>query len=231
MTNFILLLLALACGTVLFLVFVAAFKYLVVYRHEIRRAKARIAAAVSRNEYVRWKQELSVLRLSFLPGMAPDRVRRLYAKKREPSHGLTGMLMPSALSICLCALCFAGSSFAWFSASQSVSAPVIQAAQYRVETVVAGDAVLSPIDGGYDLQPDTYDVTITAEGSASTGYCILNLSGTQVYTAPIAPGSIMTFTLEIREAAALKVIPQWGSSSVAEGAHITEGETYTHGGT
>lgn len=51
--------------------------------------------------------------------------------------GLSHLLAPSVISICLCAICLCGASWAWFAASASTGMASIQAANYTVSVTAA----------------------------------------------------------------------------------------------
>ncbi len=162
---------------------------------------------------------------SIVSGLRPPRVK-------DP---LTAMLLPSVLGILLSAVCLAGGSFAWFTATETVSAPTIQAAKYDVSVAVsAGEsAPVLPQGEIYRLaEPGSYTVTLTAVGDAATGYCILYLGDRQLHTVQFpggeSPGERITFTLEIGEAAELRIVPQWGSSAKPPEERLADGGTYSH---
>ncbi len=162
--------------------------------------------------------------------------RRKHAKKENRNDGLTSLLLPSFLGIMICAVCLAGGTFAWFTASQTTSTQVIKAANYSVITTVNdGTDNIDSENGIYSLEvgktySKTYKVTIEANGSATTGYCIIKLGNTEpyteVHTAPISTGQNLTIELKINKDTTLQMIAQWGTSSKPEKEFISESYTY-----
>ncbi len=149
------------------------------------------------------------------------------ARESKKENDITLTLLPSVLGILLCAVFLSSTTFAWFSATQTAKAPVIQTASYGVTAVLEkeGEALVK-VDEAYALEADhTYTVTLTATGDANTGYCILTFDDTQVHTQQIAQGTEITFTLAISRSVTLKISPQWGTSVKTE--KIASGDTYS----
>ncbi len=171
------------------------------------------------------------------------RVRRYLDSAKESSNtdGITQMLLPSVLGICVCAFCLAGGTYAWFTASQNVPTQSIIAANYDIEasvnmidvpvvseigeeslteptkipiSAVAGDKYTFDLEKGY-----TYEVTLTAVGNAKTGYCTVKFNGVEtVHTVQFPEGdgaetNSVTFKIVMKESANVSFVPQWGKSS------------------
>lgn len=105
------------------------------------------------------------------------------------------------------ALCLTGVTWAWFTASTAVKTVDIVTANYKAEVAVTdqdGNAV-EPVDGKYTLDKNTrYTVTITASGTASTGFATFSVDDidfdengeTDVFhTVQIAPGETIFFDI------------------------------------
>ncbi len=243
MENIELLIFLLLGSGISLLLLTALIKYFVCYYQDILNIKTEISRASCWREFVYWRSRLSVLRWSVLPGMNPERVKHIkrffyrgkYAKAKEKSDGLTAMLLPSLLGVAVCAICLAGGTFAWFAASQTAPAQSIQTAHYSVTALVVLDGTqLEPQNGVYPLEAGkTYSVTLEATGNATTGYCIIDLSGTDIHTVQFpAEGSTektITFRLTMDQQADMKIIPQWGSSGRAAADRVADGGHYTHG--
>ncbi len=228
--------------TALFLVFGIVFGlfigiglafYLAEQFKDIQYVKMRLRRSPSEAEYLHWRKELHTLYWCFIPGLTPGRVnklRKLFKReesdKPKESDNAFRLLMPSILGICICAVCLAGSTFAWFTASQSTAAQTITAASYDVKVTIAPEIPLE--NGAYSLKAGTaYKVVLDAGSStAATGYCVLELGGTKVVTQQFSQMSI-TIDLDIKEDVSLKVIPQWGTSASKE-EKLQNGETYTY---
>lgn len=131
--------------------------------------------------------------------------------------GLARILAPSVLAICVCTLCLCGTTWAWFTATASTAATVIQAATYTVD-VSAGEnepVKIAPESGTTTVTftaAGEYTVTLTPSGTASTGYCKISYAGASYYTEQLPSGSLH-FTVNADANSELTVTPQWGSYS------------------
>ncbi len=210
---------------------------------DINYAKMEICRAYDEDEYRYWRRELTICRLLIIPFMSYERAKRIvrffsrgrHAKKEKHNDGLTSLLLPSFLGIMICAVCLAGGTFAWFTASQTTSTQVIQAANYSiVSTVNDGTIDITAENGSYALESKKkYTVKIEATGSATTGYCIIKLGDINIHTEQFptqdnANKKSITFTLEINQAVDMEIIAQWGTSASKE-KKLQDGETYTYG--
>ncbi len=236
-SNVVLLIAAASCVAILLAV--AAVRYLLSYAKALRYVKAHLARATDWRSMVHWKRELSALRWSFIPGLTPKRVKAVrrffyrgkYARRAEMDDGLSTMLIPAILSIFLCITCLAGGTFAWFTATQTVPAQTITAANFSVEVTVTapnGMPVLPDANGTYTLGTGAYAITLKAEGTATKGYCIIDLApataaageGTPLpekkYAGPLMKGESYTFTVEsVQDDTKMMITPCWGSHEQA----------------
>ena len=126
------------------------------------------------------------------------------------------IIVSSVLGILLCIFCLAGLTWAWFSGSSSSAANSITAAEFKVKVKINGSEITSA-DGKYTLNQTVNTVTVTADGSATTGYCKVNFGGDiyhtiQIFKVPAEgkPQSV-TFTVNSVVGAELEIIPQWGT--------------------
>ncbi len=171
-----------------------------------------------------------------------------------PKHGkvsdkeFTRIMISSVLGIMLCVICLAGLTWAWFSGSVSSAANNITAASFniKIDVKVKGtETIIPPTEenGIYSFSLENnkaYDVKITADGTATTGYCEV-LFGKNVYhTIQIFnisdesnSGSILStdrpqeinFTVNATESTLLlKIVPQWGSYAIAENEKLIGNE-------
>ncbi len=219
-----------------------AVRYCLRYSVSAEVAKKKAQSACSWTEYVYWRHELSAIRWSVIPGLTPDRVKAFKRKlgktsdEKNRSDGFASLLLPSVLGICLCAVCLAGGTYAWFSSTQTVATRPIQAAKYEIDAVVSVSETGVPImaqNGYYQLEKDTvYEITVTAVGDAVTGYCIIDLGKEAVHTVQFPNGSMMpetiTFKLSVQESTDMKITPQWGSSTNAEADKIGDKGQYIY---
>lgn len=126
------------------------------------------------------------------------------------------IIVSSVLGILLCIFCLAGLTWAWFSGSSSSAANSITAAEFKVKVKINGSEITSA-DGKYTLNQTVNTVTVTADGSATTGYCIVKFGENTYHTIQIfkvpaekKPQSV-TFKVYSVAGAKLEIIPQWGT--------------------
>ncbi len=146
--------------------------------------------------------------------------------KNAPKDDIFGLMLPSILGILLCAVCLVGSTFAWFSATRTVTVRPIQAASY---TVTLDPADRRSPSQPQRLEPGLHELTLRASGTASQGYCLVQLGDTQYHTAPILPGSTFRLNLELFESVSLTITPQWGASPQSPSDWLTDGQTISYG--
>ncbi len=209
------------------------------YREDIWYIKRSMYHADSGEEYQYWKHQLHICRLSIIPGLTPHAIETIlcffHRKSKNRSDNIMSTLFPSTLCIVLCSVCLAGSTFAWFTASQSTSAQTISAANYEIKVIVSDNTKnITAENGMYNLEAKTkYHVTLIAQGSATTGYCIIKLYGKELHTEQFPTEKEPTkmsleFDIQTDEKTSLQIIGQWGSSSKTEREKITNGSTYQH---
>lgn len=135
--------------------------------------------------------------------------------ERLRSDTLRAMLLPPILCAALCLVCLCGLSWAWFTVSISAGTSSVSGAQYNVTAQVAqGETPVSMENGGFALSANTeYTVTLTAEGTASTGYGIVRFSDRELTTEQIAPGAAFSFKLIPESDTTLTAVAHWGVNS------------------
>lgn len=122
----------------------------------------------------------------------------------------------------LCAM--AVTAFAYFTSAKTAFVREIPAAVYGAEVceqisgaVVEGDYVCPKAEG------DLHSFTITASGSASTGYCAITLGEDTYTTEQIAPGTSITLTIRAEAGSVIRFTPSWGTAS--GDLHYGDGDT------
>lgn len=137
-------------------------------------------------------------------------------------------LAPSLISMCVCIMCLCGTSWAWFSEAQSGKVASVQTATYTTAVTVQRNGIDTEVVSQNGISTITlegesvYQIKITADGTAVSGYCRLELDGETYFTQPIVSGS--TFLLEIKANVdgVLTITPQWGTCSAAQGVLSSE---------
>lgn len=194
-------------------------------------------AASDDKEYTRWRRELSCHYLRLIPFITKKNVswfydrfvyKPKYAKKEERYDGIYHLLAPSLAGVVLCVTCLFGVSWAWFTSSQSATAGEVRSAAFTAaievvdaDTEVAVTPTLS--DDGWDFEyvlsaGAEYGVSITAGGTATTGYCSVYFKDNTLreYTVQLAPGDSVAFTAyATSEGGTLVIAPRWGVGPAA----------------
>lgn len=153
------------------------------------------------------------MRLFTRAGYRPKRI-----ETKKQSDGLLHLLTISTVGLCACLICLCGVSWAWFTATTSTAATVIQAATYTVNVSADGsaDVKITPESGTTTVTFTTagvYTVTLTPSGTASTGYCKISYANADYYTGQLPTGGELHFTVNADANSELTVTPQWGSYS------------------
>ncbi len=211
---------------------------------DINYAKMELCRAYDEDEYRYWRRELTICRLLLIPFMSYETAKKIvkffsrgrHAKKEKYNDGLTSLLLPSFLGIIICAVCLAGGTFAWFTASQSTTTQTIIAAEYNIDVVVENTADNQPINstnGLYSLAADIdYKIKITATGDATTGYCVIQLNDDeplhteQFPTKDDVNKNTIEFTIHTDKQTTMQITAQWGSSTKTEEERIKNGAKY-----
>lgn len=237
-------------AVLLFAVFVFAgvafLRFLARFNRATQYITGKLEHARDEDEYRQWHQALCCHYLCLIPFVNDKNVMVIYrklfhktprVKKENYSDGLYHMLAPSAIAVVMCTVCLCGSSWAWFTASQSGQVAQISTATYLIEvSCKIGDDSAHPLaqsdEGQYTLplvgDVTCYEITIAASGTASTGYCTLTFGETTYHTAPIANGEQFVFQLVSYENGVLHMRHQWGTSTATEHV-ITQNTVLTLG--
>lgn len=119
----------------------------------------------------------------------------------------------SMLIIVFCMTFMLSSAFAFFSDDVEAEVSTLKGAYYTVNVDLADS------DGNY-VTPlaleDVHTFIISAEGTASTGYCEVEINGTSYYTHQITPGEELRLTVIAAADTKIKFIPQWGTCAYEE---------------
>lgn len=210
------------------------------FNSDTRYITGEMRRAVDYNQYRYWRRELRCHYLCLIPFVTERNVMRVYrfffhrgkhAQDEIRSDGVIHILAPSIIGICICTICLCGASWAWFTASTGSSTTKIQAATYSVEvTAKTGDIdvlVTSADNGKTEISlksGQTYTVTLRATGTAENGFCIVKFEDTDYYTKQLAPGVMLTFTVNTSKASTMTITPQWGTCAAEPADKVTDGE-------
>ena len=148
---------------------------------------------------------------------------RLYKKLFYlPGHGKIPnrvycfKMIASLLTIIACIAAMASSAFAFFYQRISTENSTITAAYYSVSVDNAQDGTyICPL--AYE---DKHTFKITANGSATTGYCKIQIGDAVYYSDQIPQGEALEITVFATEGTVITFTPRWGTSS-----YYVSGET------
>ncbi len=115
----------------------------------------------------------------------------------------------SILTILACTTVMAASTFALFYVDISTDSSTIAGAYYSVTVDnTENSTYICPL--AYE---DKQTFEIKADGTATTGYCMIRVGEQVYYTEKIPQGSSLTLTVQAAKDTPISFIPQWGTSS------------------
>ncbi len=214
--------------------------FFMMFRRDTAYIKCEMRRAETYSEYCCWRRELRCHRLCLLPFVNSTNAYRIYnalfchGKKTMPQtrrpkkqRGIFAILAPSAISGAICVACLCGVSWAWFTTNVGSTTQSIQTAQFSVTATVTANAenentkpvavtpaAENPLQFNGLLANTPYTVTLTASGTASTGFCKLELNGQKYLTPQLSPSAVFTFIyIPANAETSLLVQPQWGTAA------------------
>lgn len=202
-------------------------EFFVRFNGETRIITGEMRRARSDGEYRHWRKRLRCHYLCLIPFVNEKNVMRLYGRifarsdrraANKRTDGLYHMLVPSMAGVVVCAICLCGASWAWFTASQSSSVATIQSATYTAQVTLDGRTpygARSEFDFEI-LDGNAHEVTLTADGSADSGYCKIELGSDVYFTPQLAKGESFTFFVAGAHTD-VKITPQWGTRASSDG--------------
>ena len=237
----ILLIMLIVSAFVILMVKLAA--YIRHFNGETRRIIMKMQRAADEKEYCYWHKMLRCHYLCLIPLVNERNVSGAYsfffhqpkrAEKETRIDGVFHILAPSLAAFCLCAVCLCGASWAWFTASSGIGAAKVQAATYTVKIEYKTTDTDVWQDGEYQISlhgPKTYNLRITAAGTATDGFCDVTIGDKTYQTDQIPKGSSFAFSVEVpaNENATLTITPKWGTGSGTEKEKINSGKTIKYG--
>ena len=119
--------------------------------------------------------------------------------------------------ILVCMLCFCTVSlgtYAYFTDSTTTPQSTISSANYQIE--VQGITQTADEEGVYTLPVGEYQITLTAKGTASTGYVFVRSGNTLSYSEQLTPqevgtdGQNSTITFQLKTQTQVQLAYRWG---------------------
>ena len=203
-----------------------------------RYLSGEMSRAFDDDEYLYWRRELRCHYLELIPFVNSKNVMRLYSKMfdkadREKvlkrSEGISHMLAPSIIALCVCVVCLCGASWAWFTATATAGTEAVKASEYQLYFVDKEESKDDEIpENGYNITVNSnYEVTLKAQGTTgASGYAIVKVGTASFYTDQIKAGETYSFTITATEETAVNFTAKWGSCSSR-----TASNTIANGGT
>lgn len=231
-------------SAIIVLIAVKIIEFFVRFNDDTRYITREMRRAYDDGEYRYWRRELRCHYLCLIPFVNERNVMRLYkrifhkakhGKAVKRSDGLYHILAPSAIAICICAVCLCGVSWAWFTASQTSSVAGIHTATYTVDVTALIDETQVAVTnngGTHTIEIEnnkTYEITITANGTANTGFCTVALGEHTYHTPQIEKNNSFTFEVNAYQNGILTITPQWGTCAASE--YIVSSDTPLNLGT
>lgn len=231
MENYGALIVVVLISALIVLITVWLIKYFARFNNDTRRITREMQRACDDGKYRYWRRKLRCHYLCLIPFVNERNVRRIYkriyhrsgsGKSTKRSDGLYHILAPSLIGICVCAVCLCGASWAWFASTQTSNVSGIRAATYTVDVTAVKDESSAEVtsNGGIYTIPiesgGSYEITITANGTATNGYCTVTVGGQIYHTPQIEKDTDFTFTLNAYQSGILTITPQWGTCSASE---------------
>lgn len=231
-------------SAIIVLIAVKIIEFFVRFNDDTRYITREMRRAYDDGEYRYWRRELRCHYLCLIPFVNERNVMRLYkrifhkakhGKAVKRSDGLYHILAPSAIAICICAVCLCGASWAWFTATQTSSVTGIHTATYTVNVTAAIGETPADVtcnSGVYTVSLENgkaYKITITANGTANTGFCTVALGEQTYHTLQIEKNTAFTFKINTYQTGILTITPQWGTCAASE--NVINSETSLELGT
>lgn len=132
------------------------------------------------------------------------------------------LLATSFAGLVVCAVCLAGTTWAWFSASVQAPLQKTAAANYEIAVSILDGSGGKPVEtakGSYSLSENVeYHVILKAQGTANEfgGYCAIGLEDADeplFHTCQIKPGGALTFTMIPDTTGTYRFCAVWGEYS------------------
>lgn len=152
--------------------------------------------------------------------------------KKQPKVNMK-LSVKLVLTLCsfgliFCVCMFSLTTYAWLTDSVSTNSSTIKTANYNMEiTLSENDVAINPDNTDefgnetYALEDGNYVISLTAQGTATTGYTMITVSQngadtTSYFSQQLAPGQSQQITLAVSTGCTLTIKYQWGSHGRTE---------------
>lgn len=118
-------------------------------------------------------------------------------------------MITSLLTILACTAVLITSTWAWFTMNVTTQATTVASAYYSVSVDKAENGVyICPL-----TYEDKHEFVITANGTATTGYCKIQVGESTYYTEQIFQGQSLVLTVQAAKDTVITFTPGWGTLS------------------
>ena len=147
-----------------------------------------------------------------------ERNKYMRKNERNANDNIRRIITPSILGIMICMVCLAGTTWAWFTATQDATVATSQVASFNVEVAIDGKDLSddNKVIRGNDEKTYTIDanaqikVTLESVGDANSGYCKVEVDGVTYHTSCINKDGSYSFTVCAADGK-ITISPSWKS--------------------
>lgn len=160
----------------------------------------------------------------------------LYVPKYEKltDDAFCAQIKSSVVTMLVCCMLLTGTTFAWFTSNQVATVNPVSTANYTLTVLVNDLPVTADLYTCPLATKDEHTFTITATGTASTGYCLIKVGDTYYSTVAIPKGGSIKVTIEAAQGTQISFYSRWGTelpNSIKDGDTLefsyTPGQEYT----
>ena len=139
-----------------------------------------------------------------------------YDDHKVTEREMTKMLITTVLSVLICLVSLVSLTWAWFSDGVTTNPIPITAAYYTVTVETSADGTnytpAAGTDKEYTIPVNTTKIKLTAGGTATTGFFLIEANGNKYYTVNVNKGGHIEIAVTgiTESGAVVKIIPAWG---------------------
>lgn len=135
-------------------------------------------------------------------------------EEKKKRHALRNTILSCVLVCMLCFCTVSLGTYAYFTDTANTPQSTISSANYQIE--VRGVTQTADEEGVYTLPEGEYEITLTAKGTASTGYVFVRSGDTLSYSEQLTPqevatdGQKSTITFQLETQTQVQLAYRWG---------------------
>lgn len=133
--------------------------------------------------------------------------------EKMSNKGFRARIGLSIVTLIVCCVIFCSTTFAWFTSQKSSTVSPVIAAKYFL-SIEADGKVLDTKEYTCPLATeDCHVFTMTASGTATTGYCEIKVGDQTYTTVAVLKGQSITLTIVAAQGTQISFSPQWGTAT------------------